>query len=372
MKILITGGRSPYTLELIRLFGKQGYEVYLLEYIKLNLSQYSNYLSKSFIITAPNSDFDKFKTEFIEIIESQSFDLVIPTCEDIFQYAQFKDEIAQYSTPFFEDISILNTFHNKFDFNQKVKAKGLKVPKTWKLRQYQNQLANKKLVLKREFSRFGTDIRIIDNEQGQWPDPSEDWIVQEFIEGQEASIFALLKDGKITAFSCYQKQYAVEGATILFKSYCEPLFKKWLEALFKNETLSGQFSFDIIVKDKQIFPLECNPRLTSGIHLFSDQPGMVEAFFNPAHYCEPTGKQQYMIGLAMLVYKFNLKNFKSWWKDFRKSKDIFYDRNDIKPFFTQFVSFGYFVIQAILKRKSPVEVTTLDFEYNGPSQQDIK
>lgn len=45
---LILGGRSPFTLELVRLMNKRGHKVIILESIPLNLCAFSRLISKSY------------------------------------------------------------------------------------------------------------------------------------------------------------------------------------------------------------------------------------------------------------------------------------------------------------------------------------
>ena len=93
MKILVTGGRSPYTLELIRLLGKSGHEVISVEFLPIYLSQFSKYLSKKFQIGSPVYNFSRFQAELLKIIDQEKIDLILPTCEEIFYISKLKNII---------------------------------------------------------------------------------------------------------------------------------------------------------------------------------------------------------------------------------------------------------------------------------------
>lgn len=369
MNILVTGGRSPYTLELIRLFGKAGHRVVAVEFFSFHLSQYSKYVSQNFRISSPNMNFEKFEDELMNILKSQKIDIVIPTCEEIFHLAKIKRKIEAYSTLFAEDFGILKELHSKHKFIEMLKRKNLLYPKSFIWSEYKNELSKKKIILKKNYSRFASNIHILNEaELGSLKiENKEEWLIQEFIEGKEASLYVVLIKGHICAYSCYLKDYSIGGgATLLFKHFEHENILRWIQDFFKGSTLTGHFSFDTILdRDMNVYPIECNPRGTSGIHLFHDQIDFINCFFNKTSTMTPKSSTQSMLGLAMLIYGLSLKNLKSWSKDFASAKDVIYSYDDLKPFFTQFITFTYFVMLAILKRKKVIEVTTLDIEYNG-------
>ena len=115
----------------------------------------------------------------------------------------------------------------------------------------------------------------------------------------------------------------------------------------------------------ELYPIECNPRPTSGIHLFCNQPDLIKGFFEPIDTLQPDSNLQIMLGLAMITFGFSLKKFPTWLREFTKSKDAIFSTNDPLPFLTQFFSFAYFILIAIKKRIKVIEATTLDIEFNG-------
>ena len=369
MNVLITGGRSPYTLELIRMFGKAGHRVIAVEFFSFYLSEYSKYVSCSYVITAPNDDLSIFKEELLEIIRKEQVDLVIPTCEEVFHLAKIREDIGLIAKPFFASFNDLEKLHSKFDFINMVKSRNLLVPKTFILSEYNRELSGKKVILKKTFSRFASNIHIVfesEVDSLKLKSPGE-WVIQEFIMGNEASVYAVVCEGQICAYSCYFKKYSVNGgATVLFQHSDSPQVASWLKSFFMGTSYTGHFSFDLMLDESlNVYPLECNPRATSGIHLFNSDTGFTQAFLGQNIFRTPPNHSKSMLGLAMLIYGFSLKNIREWLKDFRDAKDVIFSLDDMKPFFTQFITFGYFIFLALLKKKKVVEVTTLDIEYNG-------
>ena len=79
--ILFTGGRSPVTLDLIRQFAKSGYNVFVAECIKNNVSGRSKFARKNILIPSPATDTEDFIQTIIDIIKEYKISTFIPTCE---------------------------------------------------------------------------------------------------------------------------------------------------------------------------------------------------------------------------------------------------------------------------------------------------
>lgn len=57
---------------------------------------------------------------------------------------------------------------------------------------------------------------------------------------------------------------------------------EWVRQFVQATGFSGQVGFDFIeTEDGQLYAIECNPRATSGIHLFHPGDGLVRALIAP-------------------------------------------------------------------------------------------
>lgn len=366
-KVLISGGRSPYTLELIRLFKSAGFHVVALEFFHGFLSQYSSSTDESIIITAPNKSFETFKIELLEILKNGKFHLVISTCEEVFHFARLKEEINLHSRFFGEDLAILKRLHDKLQFIVDADSRGITVPRTFRASEYKNELSDKKIVLKRIYSRFASEVYILSPGM-KWPELPDlhNWIVQEFIPGQEASIYTVVNSGKVSAESCYLKKYAIDGgATLMFEHTQLSIVQEWINNFFNGTDFTGQFSFDVIIANEKVIPIECNPRATSGVHLFSEDERLVSAFFGETDRIRPDLNSRSMLAMAMIIYTFSVKKLTSWTKDFMSARDVVFRWKDPFPFFTQFWALGLFAFVAWKKKVKIIAASTLDIEYNG-------
>lgn len=170
-----------------------------------------------------------------------------------------------------------------------------------------------KIVLKPCYSRFASDTMVkpskeqalhllhsqIKECQSSW------WVAQEFIEGQILCSFGVATDGILRAHTCYLGGiYTPNGTDVGSSVYFEPLeheevdkaIQEWISQLVWHRKYTGQISFDLIVTNSShgghslsreflrrndlssncfsssgtitIYPIECNPRATSGAHLF--------------------------------------------------------------------------------------------------------
>ena len=84
--------------------------------------------------------------------------------------------------------------------------------------------------------------------------------------------------------------------------------RAWVEHFVRTVRFSGQIGFDFIEDvTGQVHAIECNPRATSGIHLFHPGDGLVRALLEPEvllnediEVTPQPGKDKAMLALPML------------------------------------------------------------------------
>lgn len=374
-RVLLTGGRAPVTLDLVRYFAAEGYLVYVADSFTYHLSKSSNKVEKSFTISSPVHSYEQFITDLHEIIKTYQIDLLVPTCEEIFYIAKGKKTLEKDCIVFCEELSILNEFHHKYKFIQKVQAKGLPIPETYVVHsqdEYKKalHLIQCDAVVKPVYSRFGTEVVFVKK------DHIEDinsqfregvYVVQEEIKGKTICNYSILHHGKLMATANYEVHYtAGKGAAIQFQHTPHLKIKQWLEQFFKNSNVTGQFAFDFIeTKSGDIFVIECNPRSTSGLHLFKDV-NIVESFLGiNEQTLEPLPQTKRMIGLAMLIYGMKPGTFLKGVQTYITSADIIWSKRDMKPFFYQFYTYFHMLRLGRKLKISALEASTVDIEWNG-------
>jgi len=381
--ILLTSGRASVTLHLARLFEKAGHTVFVAESMKYHICLYSNAVKKNFIIPSPRFNKDEYIRALIDIIQREKIDLLIPTCEEVFYISEKIDELSDYCKVFTDKSDKLKNLHNKHQFITGIENCKIKAPETLLINS-QEELNRQltftefqKAVIKPVYSRFSAKIKIISKFDKNIPDidisEKNPWILQEFIEGSQFCTYSIVQNGNINAHTAYPTTFTAGiGSSIAFKNKDYPEVFTWISEYVKKINYTGQIAFDFIeTPGKKVYVIECNPRATSGIHLF-DEINLTEAFFeNPKEIITPNKLAKVMILLAMLTYGLASINSCSkllrWIKTFFSSKDIVFKISDPLPFVHQFFILGILGFIGLKNKIKITEVSTMDIEWNGES-----
>lgn len=375
--ILLTGGRAPVTLDLARSFHRFGHRVLIAESLEQNVSRVSNSVDKHFLVRAPNSNSKGFVEDLLRIIRAEKVDLLVPTCEEVFYVSRGREELARECRVPVDTSEKLEQLHNKWTFNQRACEIG-PAPKS-SLAKSQRELealaAERPIVIKPAYSRFASNSYVL-KKGDALPEVSASasypWVVQQFISGRELCSYSFAEKGKLVAHSAYSHEFtAGKGAGICFEAVEHPKIQAWVSRLASELSITGQISFDFIeTSDGEIYPLECNPRATSGAHLFApaDRLDLV-LLGEKKELTIPRVGSMGMIGLAMLVYGLpsvnSFKRLKEWIRTVWSAREVSFDFRDPFPFFYQFLCLFGLWRQSLKNQVSMLEVSTQDIEWNG-------
>ncbi|SDY29068.1 ATP-grasp domain-containing protein [Evansella caseinilytica] len=376
--VLITGARAPAALELARIFSRRGHRVHMADSIPYPLSKASRHVEKYHRVRTPKQQTDGFIDDILHLVRREKIDVLIPTCEEIFYLSAYKQALEAACEVFVEPADRLLPLHNKFTFIETASAFGLPVPETRlcgdKVEWHAALAALKKgerWIGKPVYTRFSNDIVQLPKEAGRQVDvhPQKKWIVQAYIEGSLVCTYSIASHGQLLAHSVYYSKFrAGDGASVHFQAVDEPAVDDWVETFVRKYRFHGQIAFDFIKTPQgDIYPIECNPRLTSGVHLFRSQD-LPSAFMGQRRQLLLRGQGKVALTPAMLL--FGYKNIRMYgWKDFfdafKKSEDAIFERRDWKPFFYQFLSLYYFWKTSRKNKTSILEATTHDISWDG-------
>lgn len=376
-RILITGMRAPAALELSRLFNSKNHVVIGVDSCRFPLGRFSNSVSKYYRVSAPRVDHNIYVQELIEIIINENIDLLIPTCEEVFYISRHKKLIEKHCRISCCEFDLISKLHHKYEFSKLTNNFAIKSPKGELIDNEEalNNIDDRNIVLKPAYSRFASKALIKPTKkeiQNIAPTILNPWIKQQYIEGDEYCVYAIANHGNLTAISCYKPNYrAGQGASIYFKSEDTSKLEQFVTEFIQKHQCHGQISFDFI-KDNigQFYAIECNPRATSGIHLFDDHDEIPRAFSNSKKsVTKPASDVCKMVGLAMVIYslKESIKGgaFSNWRTDTKKAKDVVLNGEDIYPFFGQFLSLIEYTLVAARNLSSLLSASTHDIEWNG-------
>ena len=278
-RVLILGGRAPVALYLAKLLNTNTHRVFVADSVKYFISKKADYIEKSFVLSKPNLDIEKFVVDINKIIDEFRIDFIIPTCEEAFQLSKVREKIN--TKVFVDDFSKMMKLHSKYDFIELCDEIGITVPLTRLVNNKMNFAIDTKAVIKPVFSRFGNNVQVVSNKEKLVLKKDCDYVLQEFLEGMQICSYSIAVEGEILAHTSYKTKYVVNMGTNIFFEY-----EKSLESLeiarkiVRELNYTGQISFDFIKTEKGLLPIECNPRATSGLSLIPFEVDILEGIFN--------------------------------------------------------------------------------------------
>lgn len=372
-RVLVTGARAPVALHLCRLMREAGFEVYATDCISYPLTKISNSIKKFILTPSPKKDTKSFIKSIINIIEQQKITLIIPTSEEIFYISRYKDKLTPFCNVFVDDFDKIKLLHNKYEFIQLVKDLGFEVPKTALLSNHVNlvQFEDESALLKKVYSRFSESIIFLQS-VGQIPNHIKrdgSWLVQEKIEGKQYCSYTVAKDGKVLAHSTYKSEFTAGlGATLSFKHENRPDIERFARDVVEKLNFSGQISFDFIIQENGVaFPIECNPRATSGLHLFDKELAYI--FTTEKSILYPRKGKKEAVKLAVFLYGWkqvkSLPQLRKLLEVFFSYKDITFKSNDLGPYFYQIISLYKMWKESRRNQVSLMEQSTIDMSWDG-------
>lgn len=390
--VLITGARAPAALEWARLLHAANCRVYVCDSLPAYVSRFSRAAAGAFTVPAPRDGAEAFAAAVTEAVARHRITHVVPTCEEIFYLAQFRERLEEAGAALFADsLPALLRLHHKLDFIRTAASHGLRVPATHlietpaDLREALSAWSDRdRVVLKPVYSRFASQVQIGSPRPGsghiQTPanlSPANPWVLQQYVEGSPVCTYSIVRNGRVLAHAAYEARYRVGlGAAIQFAALDHPGALRWVRRFAEAERLTGQIAFDFIDgPDGTLFPIECNPRATSGIHLFAPEDGIAEAALRHAEpdreqaMIAPPGGRQAMIGFAMAAYL--LRRRLTWperrqaLRAMRRSRDVLFRARDPWPVLGQGPAMLALLRLARKHGVSLMEASTIDLEWNG-------
>lgn len=391
--VLITGARSPVALEWSRLFHANGCRVVAVDSMPATLCGSSRAVSVYYRVPEPNQGRDLYIDALAQIMHKEQVDLLWPTCEEVFHVAAGKERLTECGKVFAESLEHLDDLHNKWKFIDKVRQWGWNAPESWlfqdeaQLQQFCSQQDAGEFIIKPVYSRFASRVAVWSGRPVAFRrgdiSPRKPWMVQRRIRGRTYCTYSVAIGGRLLAHCAYAADFtAGRGATVAFEAEEMPELLDWVAAFAAKERFTGQLAFDFIMtREGDIFPLECNPRATSGIHLFRPEDGLASALIDgiAAAGSGLSGKARPLITVspgrcaiiapAMMLYGLagvrSLDRFKRWLSYMRLGRDAVFRLRDPWPGMEQARTLFYFWRIARSRNVSLMEATTLDIEWNG-------
>jgi ATP-grasp domain len=353
MNVLLTGTRAPATLDLARRLHAEGVTVHGVDSMRFPIGRWSKAFAKHHRSPRPLQDREKYIEFILALIEKDGIDLIWPTCEEIFHLSTAWDRLSVKARLFFPKLETLDVLHDKGKFARFVRTLDSREVTSPVTSLAASPPDVRSLIWKPAYSRFGAKTRF-----DRPPENLAGWIAQERIIGKEFCSYALAVEGCVTMQVFYQAAARLgHGAACAFVPYKDESAAEFVRIIAKKLKFTGQLAFDFIKRDTdgRVFVIECNPRLTSGIHLLGDATKLVPALTGQT--IEPV-----IIGPAQLWIPTRITA--------PSLASVRLDRigsaADPAPMVTQILSLAEFAWDAVRHSRKLTEAMTWDIEYDGP------
>lgn len=376
--VLLLGGRAPAALDHARRFAHQGWRAFIADSIPCQISGASRAVTKTLRIAPPRHAPAQFVDDLRRAVNEHAIDLVVPTCEEVFFVSRYRDRLPAHVRVLTDTFDKLRDVHSKWRFLSLAQGCSVDVPDSalvTSLDQAREWARGRPVVLKPEYSRFGVHVRIYRNGIAHDAPPLAAlgaWVVQAYAAGTEYCSYSVADRGRLLAHSLYRPSWRVSASS---SYYFEPAridaTRRFVEQFARKLDFTGQLSFDWIQQsDARMSVLECNPRATSGCHLFSLDDALPAALQGALDTCiEPSVSTARMIGAMMfsagLLDAVKHGQLRRWAADCRAAFDVIGTPNDRRPLAGAISDLLAYARLARSQRCNLREAATGDIEWDG-------
>lgn len=380
MHVLILGARAPACLEWARAFQACGWQVSAADSIAWPLTRFSRTVDAYFQLPPPRFATRAWIEELIQLVNNHQIDLIVPCCEEAFYLSHGMAELTLHCEVFTSDFKLMHQLHHKGNFALMTQSWNICAPETHLIETSDELMTwlpkSEEWVFKPAYSRFATQTLIKPSGstlQKIHPTVTQPWIAQRFIEGKEFCSFSVLQKGQLRAHACYHPRHRVgKGSGIWFEPHNPPEIEEFLNAFGRHTGYTGQIGFDFMQShDGSFHVLECNPRGTSGVHLFAEQHReLIDALTQARNQALLANQAPRMVGLAMLLFAaprtlLSPRRLMPLLRDYRLAHDVIGTPNDNGPLWLQPVSLLNIIGRSIRHRVSLLSAATWDIEWDG-------
>lgn len=377
-RVLITGARAVAALDMARSLRAAGFEPHLADCSPALTARASNTAGPVHRYASPVDRPAVFARHIRGLIDRLDPMIIIPACEEVFHLAALAEADGFADRLFAPAPGKLATLHAKDRFAALCRRLSLPAPDTAVVTDRASLAAltgpGTDVVVKAVWSRFGARTLL---EPGPSrladvaPSPEAPWVVQQRVRGEEVSFHAVCHEGRVAAFSAYASDwrlaggagYAFQPATDRIAARLRPMADAL--AAFAGR---GQIACDAIVDaDGQPWLIECNPRATSGVHLFGRGGGLGMALTGRGEAEPVVGRRHltpalWLYGLPAALPQGRLA---AWQTQRRHGSDVVTAPGDRLPALAALADGAVFGLRAIRGGRSLTEAMTADIEWNG-------
>ena len=283
-KVLVTDGRAPAALAIVRSLGKRGIEVHCGEEFEYNISSFSTHSEESVLYPSPDDEPEQFVAQLIEIVREREYDMIYPVRDSTtLLVAEHQAELSRWTDVYLAAHDTIAALDDKAETIKLAQRAGIPVPETYfpeeqPLTQIKCEIEYPVLIRARQSSgsrgiehvespaAFDDAYRRVETEYGT---P----MIQEYIDKTGYSTACVLLDGDQTEVASFsyerQKEYPRSGGpTVVGVSTDDAEAKSHARTLLQEASWKGAAEVEFIL-DETGSPrlLEVNPRFWTPLQL---------------------------------------------------------------------------------------------------------
>ena len=376
--VLILGARSPAALDHARRFAHQGWTVVAADSIPCRIMAASKAVTTTLRIASPRHAPARFADDLAKACRAHAIDLLLPTCEEVFYVSRYRYRLPSQVRVLADGFDKLGAVHSKWRFLDLARDCGAHVPESALVASLDEARAwagDRPVAMKPEFSRFGVHVRLYRDgipRQAAPLAPLGAWVVQAFAAGREVCSYSVADEGRLVAHGVYRPGWRLSSSSsFYFEPVDDPVIRDFVRRFALKTGFTGQLSFDWIQgADGRATVLECNPRATSGCHLFSLDDPLPAALAGTSIDCvEPSPTPPRMIGAVMLtaglIASIRERRVGHWLDDYRRALDVIGIRGDRGPVLGAIRDLPSYARLSLAHRGNLRVAATEDIEWDG-------
>lgn len=395
--VLLLGARAPVAADIARSLAAAGARVVAADAWRWPPARCSRAVARYARLPAPRAGAWAFAVAVGDVARAEEVDAIVPLCEEGFWLAAIvaarPDVLPGHCVVVAPAADAIGRLHDKAAFADTARRHGLSAPMTRRLVRdadvedaLQDAPAND-LVFKPVWSRFASQTLIgapadVVRRRVR-PTPGAPWVAQARVEGRGLCTYSVARGGDVLAHGAYRPDIVYSRAAVVFETVEHPAAEEWVRRLCAAERLTGQVSFDFIegvvppgAGTPQLYAVECNPRATSGAHLWRGDAALGEALLAAARHAEPpptivrpaAGQASAIKGAVALAAP-------RWLGDrvrrrvafdaLRHGRDVFWGRVDSGPGWGQSLALAECLGRALRAGVGVTDAMTIDMRWDG-------
>ena len=370
--MLLTLGRLPKALDLARAFAARGDRVLVAEPYQWHLCRVSRAVERCFVVPPPSTAAERYLDALESVIREHGVDLVVPVSEETLFVAGLRPRLPAGVGLYAMPQPLLLALHSKHEFPALVQSFGLAAPPTYLAGTPAAAalLASRDCVVKPVRSCSGRGLVYL-GAGAPVPAQGEAAVVQQRVRGRLLSSFSVLRDGAVVTTVVYRGTIMAGTVAVGFERVDEAGIAAWVTEFARQSRYTGFVSFDFIVDDDdRPWAIECNPRVTSGIHFLrhEDLAAVIrgEAGAPVPRLREHRRLQQFFPALTETQGSVFSDRFRANLRTLVGSRDVSWATSDPWPLLTMPLTSLGIMVRAATQRRSMGEVATDDIVWSDP------